>query len=232
MAKQRRAQPRPITRKVTRAIASPAIKRRKKSVESQKPARTLASGERSRPNPPPVRRTGYLEAVARYEQGLQALLRHEYGPAGEALRSVLADYPEEKELHERVRLYLNVCERQETPKEAAPRTAEERLYAATLALNAGAYDAAVRHLEAIRERDPENDHALYMLAVAYTLRGDTIQAAPLLQRAIELNRENRSLARQDPDLESLRRNEGIRALLDAVPPRPDRRRPVRGRQMR
>ena len=47
----------------------------------------------------------------------------------ELFQSVLRQYPEEKELHERVRLYLNICERQATPREAAPQTIEERLYA-------------------------------------------------------------------------------------------------------
>ena len=35
-------------------------------------------------------------------------------------------------LHERVRLYLNICQRQATQREAAPQTIDERLYAATL----------------------------------------------------------------------------------------------------
>jgi hypothetical protein len=51
--------------------------------------------------------------------------------------SVLRKYPEEKELHERVRLYLNICERQAAPRPAVPETLQERLYAATLAINGG-----------------------------------------------------------------------------------------------
>ena len=38
------------------------------------------------------------------------------------LESVLRQYPEEKELHERVRLYLSICQRQATQKETAPQT--------------------------------------------------------------------------------------------------------------
>jgi tetratricopeptide (TPR) repeat protein len=144
------------------------------------------------------------------------------------LESVLAEYPDERELHERIRSYLEICRRHEAARESAPKTDEERLYAATLALNQADYDTAVAHLESVRAGDPENDHALYMLAVAYSLRGNIEQAAVFLVRAIELNPENRSLARQDADLDAVRREDGVRAALEAPAPlRPDRRRHLR-----
>ena len=128
--------------------------------------------------------------------------------------SVLRQYPEEKELHERVRLYLNICERQATPKEAAPQTQEERLYAATLAINGGRYDQALANLRLVRDEDPDNDHALYMLAVAHAQRGEPAEAIAHLERAIALNPENRALAKSDPDLEPLRADDAFRTALD------------------
>lgn len=182
--------------------------------------------------PAPVLRTTYVEAVALYERGVQALQSHDYAGATEVFRSVLNRYPDEKELHERVRLYLNICERQVAPRQSpAPRSVEERLYAATLALNAGEYDQALLHIQSVIGDDSDNDHAHYMRAVALTVRGDVSDALPSLVRAIELNPENRGLARQDPDLELLRRDEGFRHAVDAASTasRQDKRRPSRGR---
>src|SRR5829696_1318293 len=88
----------------------------------------------------PQRRSTHIEAVALYERGLEAVQRHDYRGAIELLETVLRQYPEERELHERVRLYLNICQRQATQKETAPQTIDERLYAATLAINTGHYD--------------------------------------------------------------------------------------------
>jgi tetratricopeptide (TPR) repeat protein len=185
---------------------------------------------------PPVRRSTYFEAVAVYERGLEALQRHDYPAAIERLESVLRLYPEEKELHERVRLYLSICQRQVLARVTAPRTIEERLYASTLAINGGNYEEAISHLRLVRDEDPDNEHALYMLAVAHTQRGEHAQAVAHLERAIALNPENRSLARRDPDLEPLRGDEAFRAALDAAPaspPRVDpRRRPVRTKSAR
>jgi len=183
---------------------------------------------------PPPRRSTYIEAVALYERGLDAVQRHDYRGAIELLESVLRQYPEERELHERVRLYLSICQRQATSREATPQTVEERLYASTLAINGGKYDEAISHLRLVRDEDPDNDHALYMLAVAHAQRGEHAEAIAHLERAIALNPENRALARRDPDLDALRQDESFRGTLDAAASanpaaRIDRRRPVRAK---
>jgi tetratricopeptide (TPR) repeat protein len=145
----------------------------------------------------------------------------------------LRQYPEERELHERVRLYLNICQRQAAPREASPQTIDERLYAATLAINGGQYDQAIAHLRLVRDEDPDNDHALYMLAVAHAQRDEHAEAVAHLERAIALNPENRALARTDPDLEPLREDDAFRAALEAPPsPRSERRRPFKTRTAR
>ena len=91
----------------------------------------------SSPGPAPGtadRRSTYIEAVALYEQGLEKLQRHDYRGAAALFESVLVRYGEEKELHERAKLYLNICQRHVSTSVSAPHTVEERLYASTLAL--------------------------------------------------------------------------------------------------
>ena len=222
MAKQRRSPPKSSKNgRLTSAV--------KPGRDSSRPAKSSASA-------PPAnaqRRTTYVDAVALYEKGLEALQRHDYRQATDLLESVLRQYPDEKELHERVRLYLNICRRQASPREQAPQTIDERLYAATLSINGGRYDEAIAHLRLVRDEDPDNDHALYMLAVAHAQRGEPAEAVAHLERAIALNLENRALARTDPDLDPLRGDEAFRAALEAPPmPRAERRRPVKTRSAR
>src|SRR5688572_25260130 len=66
-------------------------------------ASALSSGSTRRPT--------YPEAVARYESGMRALQEHRFREAADAFKAVLLQYPEEKELNERIRLYLALCER-------------------------------------------------------------------------------------------------------------------------
>jgi tetratricopeptide (TPR) repeat protein len=205
MAKQRRSEPRPVRSKPF--APPPAVPQ---ATNGPKPA--------------------HVEAVALYEQGVAALQAHDYARASSILRSVLARYPMERELHERVRLYLNVCDRHMTPRAASPSTPEERVFAATLAINSGSYDDALAHLRVATSESPDHDHAWYMLASVLALREETDQAVPVLLRAIELNPENRAMARHDPDLEHLRDNDAVRTALEAHPvAKGDKRKPVRRR---
>ena len=82
-------------------------------------ARTSSPG----PAPgPPERRSTYIEAVAVYEQGLEKLQQHDYRGAAALFESVLVQYNEEKELHERAKLYLNICQRHVSASVSAPHT--------------------------------------------------------------------------------------------------------------
>jgi tetratricopeptide (TPR) repeat protein len=224
MAKPRRPQPRSL-----KSESTPAHPAAVAADARQKPQSSSSSM--------PPRRSTYFEAVAGYERGVDALQRHAYDEATALFQSVLKQFPEEKELLERVRLYLNICQRQSTPKQSAPETVDERLYAATLAINTGQYDEAIAHLRLVRDEDPDNDHALYMLAVAHAQRDEHAEAVAHLERAIALNGENRALARTDPDLEHLRDDDAFRAALESPPAvapvrPPDRKRPPKTRSAR
>ncbi len=79
MAKQRRTSPKAATGKT----------RRKPTVPTTEPAPAPGSSLLEK-------RASYVEAVALYERGLEALQRHEFRAAEEALRRVLEQYPDER----------------------------------------------------------------------------------------------------------------------------------------
>jgi tetratricopeptide (TPR) repeat protein len=139
-----------------------------------------------------------------YERGVRGLQRHDYEGAAVQFRTIIDRYPDERELQERSRLYLRVCERETARRPPTPQTPQERVYAATVALNAGDPATAVDLLRRALGDAPDNDHAQYIMAVALTSTGSLSEAVEHLRRAVALNSENRALARQDPDLEPLR----------------------------
>lgn len=158
---------------------------------------------------------------------MRALQEHRFEAAADGLKRIMAEFGEEKELNDRARLYLALCERQLQPPPPEPRTDHERILAATLAINAGDGARAIRLLDEVCHRDPGHDQALYLMAVAYGLTGDPSMAAPFLARAIEANAGNRARARVDPDLEPLRQEAAIMALLE----RPAGAQPLDGRAL-
>jgi tetratricopeptide (TPR) repeat protein len=245
MAKLRRSASRPSSVKkakapapAARSKAKPAVKRsapkqakaapkkpapRKPAVRpapARKPAapaaaRSEVKGRPKAPAPPP-RRSTYADAVLLYERGLQALQAKRYKDAADTLKRVIAEFPEEIELHERAQLYIRVCERQIAPPDATPKTPEEQVYAATLALNSGNTDRAIALATAALQRDADNDAAEYLLGVALVTRGDGKGAMAHLARALELNPDTRDAMAKEPELQALRDTEELQALMAAA----------------
>jgi tetratricopeptide (TPR) repeat protein len=219
MAKQRRgAASRSPTRSVTSKSSPKASKssgkpsRAPKALTLAKKAKVSAPTDKLKAKPvaaasavqaappAPPRRPAFYEALAIYETGVRALQRHDFGAAADSLRGVIHRYPGERELVERARLYLQVCERETARRPSGPQTPTESVYAATVALNAGDIEGALAHLGRALEKAPDSDHAHYIMSVALVDKGDIAMALVHLRHAISLNPENRSVALQDPDL--------------------------------
>jgi TolA-binding protein len=162
----------------------------------------------------PAPRPGHVDALGLYERGVGALQRRDYPQARDAFIDLLQRFPDEKELQDRSQVYLAACERHLAAGAERPRSTDERLYAATLAINAGDFDRAAAEATDILRELPNSDHAFYILAIAHAQRGAKDDAVKALARAVQLNPENRNLARRDPDLSALRSLEAYRAAVE------------------
>jgi tetratricopeptide (TPR) repeat protein len=233
MAKHHRATaaraPRLVKSK-TKKAASKAVPRLRRATPANAAAAAAVAPQQARAAaevPAPSKKPAYYEAIAAYETGVRALQRHDFSGAAEHFRTVLQQHPDERELVERATLYLRVCERETANRASGPRTPKERIYAATLALNAGDAETALSQLRQALADDPENDHGNYIMAVTLSERGQLTDALSHLRQAIALNPENRSLAKQDPDLAVLRETPAGRELLSSPIPAIRRRPRVR-----
>ena len=159
-----------------------------------------------------VRKARSTQALKIYEAGVTAVQMRKFSVAAKALNEIINDYPEERELAERAKLYLTVCDRELHPTVAEPTTLDERLYAATVALNSGDISIAIEHLNAVATEKPADANVHYMLAVAYAMSENTGLSVTHLERAILLNPDNRLLARQEPDFENIHEDDRFRDL--------------------
>jgi tetratricopeptide (TPR) repeat protein len=166
----------------------------------------------ARPAPPPDLLDP--QAVASFQQAVEALYAKRYRAAADQFRSLLERFPGERPLLERSRLYLQLAEREMNREEANPRTIEERLTAATAALNTDQDAEAERLVRAVLGDDPKHDLALYLMAAIEARRGDSDAAITFLTRAISVSPEVRAQARHDRDFESLRHSDRFHQLVD------------------
>lgn len=173
------------------------------------------------------------EAVLLFQRGMEALQRHAYTEAAPAFQAIVMGFPTERALLDRARMYLGICERESKKRPASARsqlTLEERLTAATAALNNGEDHQAEELARGVLGDDPKHDLALYLLAAIHARRGATQDALDLLAKVIAISPEASAQARSDEDFTSLHGDDAFWRLTDPpiVPPGNARRRP-RGR---
>jgi tetratricopeptide (TPR) repeat protein len=216
----KRAKPRPVR---ANGKGKPAAAKPSGRLPSPAPVVVYPAAAPQPPGPAP-------EAVSQYEAGIAAFQKQNYNEAAELFRRLLGAFPQEGSLADRARVYLGICERAVAARPSGPQTAEERLTAATAALNDGDLDRAAELAQAVLDADPQQDLALYLLAAVASRQGRPEEALDRLGRAIALSPEASAQARHDDDFEPLHDLEEFWKLTE-VPPAEARaaRRPRRGR---
>jgi Tfp pilus assembly protein PilF len=178
------------------------------------PSAALATGAPSATPPQPLLGPN-AEAVARFQAAVEAMQRHQYAQAAGHFRTLLDAFPSERALLDRVRVYLGLCEREIQRRPTAPVTPEEKVTAATAALNDGRDADAERLARDVLTVSPDHDLALYLIAAVNARRGEVDEALTWLRRAMDVSPDVRAQARHDADFEPLRDLEPFQQLIDA-----------------
>ena len=217
MAKQRRPPP-----KSTKAQAAPSSAR----------PRDLVAHPAMQPQPPANRSPGDARRIDLRMRGGRAVRARTRSAAAARLQQAqrplrvgAAAVSREKELHERVRLYLNICQRHATPREARRRPSTNASTPSTLAINGGQYDRRSSHLRLVRDEDPgQRPRALHARGGARAARrARRSRRAPRARHRAEPRKPRASPDRSRSRAAARRR--AFRAALDTPSlPRADRRR--------
>jgi tetratricopeptide (TPR) repeat protein len=147
-----------------------------------------------------------------YDRGVAALQRRKTEEAERHFLELIQKYSEEKELVDRARVYLAVCERQKNAAAASLSEPEDFYYAAVLEKNRGKLDEAIEHLKRAARKNG-GGKVDFLLACCYAQQGEPESALEHLRRAIEEDQRNRILARHDRDFDPVRDNPEFQDLL-------------------
>jgi tetratricopeptide (TPR) repeat protein len=153
------------------------------------------------------------KAIKEFERGIGHLHRQNYAEAADHFKAVLEEYPAEKELSDRARVYTRICKGMLGPRQSHPRSSEDYFYFGVMKANEAEYDEAVKLLARALEANPKDEKVHYVLASTLALKGERDVALKHLKEAIDLNATNRVYALNDPDFEPLRDDETFQNLI-------------------
>ena len=149
-----------------------------------------------------------------FDRGMAALQKRKFDEAERNFLDLIQKYAGERELVDRARVYLAICERQK--KAAGPTLVEPEdfYYAALLEKNRGNVAEAIEHLKSAARKNG-GGRVDFLLACCYALNGEAGTAVEHLRRAIEEDQRHRVLARHDKDFDPVRDTPEFQDLLSA-----------------
>jgi tetratricopeptide (TPR) repeat protein len=147
-----------------------------------------------------------------YDRGVAALQKKKVDEAERHFLDLVQKYPDEKELVDRAKVYLAVCERQKRAAAPAISEPEDFYYAAVLEKNRGNVGEAIEHLKRAAKKNG-GGKVDFLLACCYAQQGEIVSTVEHLRRAIEEDQRNRILARHDRDFDGVRTAPEFQDLL-------------------
>jgi tetratricopeptide (TPR) repeat protein len=147
-----------------------------------------------------------------FDRGMAALQKRKFEEAERNFLDLIQKYAGEKELVDRARVYVAVCERLKKSAGPALVEPEDFYYAALLEKNRGNVSEAIEHLKRAARKNG-GGRVDFLLACCYAQSGEAGTALEHLRRAIEEDQRNRILARHDRDFDPVRDSPEFQELL-------------------
>ncbi len=153
------------------------------------------------------------KALKEMERGINLLHKQHYADALPHFESIVSNYPDEKELLDRVRVYVRVCRGMMDPKPGQSKKPDDLFYLGVIKANDASYGEAIDLFNLALQASPKDERVHYVLASTLALKGEREEALKHLSAAIELNALNRVHALNDPDFEPIRDDDSFQDLL-------------------
>ncbi len=171
--------------------------------KTRKPAKAKVKASKKSTQRP--RLSTFSAALKVYETGFKMMQSEKFDKAKAAFDGLIKEFPNETELLDRAHVLIQACENRIQEAKKSPRLhgADEYYEVGIAELNGQDIDKALEHLQHALKLSPKADHIHYALAAGSALNGDRDAALDFLAKAIRYRDENRFLAVNDDDFESL-----------------------------
>lgn len=213
--KSKRSGP-PVSKAVVGSRGSVTVPKRAQASHSKRiGSERVASQLTLKHNQPRQPRVNLVRSasIKQYEAAVRLLYAHEYEKAKVAFEKLIGAFADDKEVIERSRIHLRLCEQKIARRPAPPRTLDEHYNLAIALMNEGKYEESIEHLNKALKSNPKCDYVIYAMAITHCRTGNFDRALASLQTAIGLKPENRFLAQRDSDFEILKQDSRFVSLV-------------------
>src|SRR5438094_6205182 len=121
----------------------------KKKPMKPAPARTSKAAKPARKVAPVAPRYSeqYQSALKEYERGIALIQKRDFAGAADVFTSVIATFEDEREISDRARHYLAICQEKLHPKIPSPASVADHFHLGVYHLNRADWESALKEFE-------------------------------------------------------------------------------------
>ena len=150
------------------------------------------------------KKTEYEKALAAYSLAMKSFHKKDYEKAKEGLSSFEKDFPEERGLKDRVKIYLQICENRLNPPKETLKTREDYVRNGIYLMNQGRFAESLESLEKAHAKKPKDAKILYTMADVSCLMENHDACLDFLTQAVAMDSSLAVLAWNERDFEPLK----------------------------
>jgi len=141
--------------------------------------------------------------VEAYGQAMKVFRKGDYAKAKELFAAFIEKYESEKEIVDRIRIYLALCENRQKKEIVSLKTFEDYYEYAVYKQNQNDYDQTIKLLEKAKELNPKEGKAPYLMALTYCLIKENDKCLESLKDAVHIDKFFGILAQNESGFEPL-----------------------------
>jgi tetratricopeptide (TPR) repeat protein len=146
----------------------------------------------------------YEKTLSSYGQAVKAFRRGDCKKAIEYFIAFIEKYPKEKELVDRARIYMKICDDRSKKDTIALKDFDDYYEMGVYRMNQGAYEEALKLFNKALEKDSGEGKIIYLIGKTHYLLGDKNKFLDYLKSAIQVDKSFKIFAQNDMDLEGLK----------------------------
>ncbi|MBS3818809.1 hypothetical protein KGY73_04820 [bacterium] len=146
----------------------------------------------------------YGRALTEFGEAMKEYRKEDFQKASEKLKAFIKNYPKERDLVNRAKLYLSICQEKQKKKKLSLKTFDDHYHYSLFKLNQGEFEEALKHLDKAQQMKPKQGKVFYLKALVNVLMERKEKSLENLKKAVQLDKFFKILAKNEVDFEPLK----------------------------